>query len=104
MIRQKGLPPNTSTYGYKNLDDSNCPSFETAAICNSDYYNSTQKTPYYSSCTIDGATNDEIKNTCPTNSTVDTSIINTDGCNPGYKRYCCNRKKCLEQIEGHIDL
>lgn len=102
MIRQKGLPPNTSVYGYENLNNTNCPKFETAAVCSSNYYNSVEKTPYYSSCVIDGASNDEIESTCPANSTIDTSIINTDGCNPGYKRYCCNRTKCLEQIAGHM--
>lgn len=101
VMIKKNISPNTSKYGYKEISQGNCSKYERRAICSSEYYNGVLKTPYYSKCMI-GNTN--IADSCPSTERdkIDPSIINTDGCNPGYTRYCCNKDKCLEQIAGHL--
>ena len=98
MTRKHGLL-STSKYGYKEVndgDDGNCKKFESSAICSPNYYDGIKKTPYYTKCLSPTEINKD------TNHNIKRHIINTDGCNPGYKRYCTNKQECLNQIAGHI--
>lgn len=110
MRLQKNNPTNSNIYGYKEILNGTAGScskpFHSAVICSSDYYNGVIKTPNYTRCMKSGADIKDVSNACSAKvKVVDPAlnIINTDGCNPGYKRYCCNKKQCMSQINGYSD-
>ena len=106
MRLQNGGNNNSNSYGYKevfNGTNNGCSQFYSAVKCSTDYYNGVRKTPNYTQCM---KSSKDIIDACSTEvKVVDPAlnIINTDGCNPGYKRYCCNRKDCMAQINGYSD-
>lgn len=111
FMSTKNLSNNSSNnYGYaKKLyegEDGNCEKYYAAAMCSSDYNDGSLKTPFYSSCLASNSNLSSIKKNCKKNyKNIDLAdhIINTDGCNPGYMRYCCNEDRCMEQINLSID-
>jgi len=106
MRLRRNKHDNSNKYGYVKIlkgNDGNCKDeFHSAVKCSSDFYNGVKKTPLYTQCMKNSENINEMCSGVVNTTDPAINIINTDGCNPGYKRYCCNRKKCMEQIEGHI--